>query len=127
MIAVLDDDEPVRKAVVRLLRSAGFTARSFASGGELLAEWVGTRPECLVLDLQMPGTSGLEVQRTLRSAGEEVPTILMTASDESELVDECMAAGACLCLRKPLEGEQLLEALERIHVHREGGDDPPIN
>jgi len=119
MIAVLDDDEPVRKAVVRLLRSAGFSACSFASGGELLAQWGGARPECLVLDLQMPGTSGLDVQRSLRSAGEDVPTIVMTASEESSVLDECMAAGACACLRKPLEGEQLLAALERMHVHPE--------
>jgi FixJ family two-component response regulator len=125
MIAVLDDDEPVRKAVVRLLRSAGFSARSFASGGELLAHWVGVRPECLVLDLQMPGASGLDVQRSLRSAGEAVPTILMTASDECELLDECMAAGAFVCLRKPLECAQLLAALELIHVQRD--EDRAIN
>jgi FixJ family two-component response regulator len=125
MIAVLDDDEPVRKAVVRLLRAAGFSARSFASGGELLADWVAARPQCLVLDLQMPGTSGLDVQRSLRCAGEAVPTILMTASDESDLLDECMAAGACVCLKKPLEEEQLLAALELIHVHRD--EDTSVN
>jgi FixJ family two-component response regulator len=125
MIAVVDDDEPVRKAVVRLLRSAGFSARSFASGGELLATWVGTRPECLVLDLQMPGASGLDVQRSLRSAGEVVPTILMTATEESELLDECMAAGVLMCLRKPLDDEQLLAALDRIHIHRD--EEPVVN
>ena len=125
MIAVLDDDEPVRKALVRLLRSAGFTARSFASGGELLADWVGTRPQCLVLDLQMPGTSGLDVQRSLRSSGEAVPTIVMTASDECELLDECMAAGASVCLKKPLECAELLAALELIHVHRD--EERPLN
>lgn len=125
MIAVLDDDEPVRKALVRLLRSAGFTARSFASGAELLADWVGTRPQCLVLDLQMSGASGLDVQRSLRCAGEEVPTIVVTASDECELLDECMAAGAFVCLRKPLECDQLLAALELIHVHRDA--DRPVN
>lgn len=125
MIAVLDDDEPVRKALVRLLRSAGFTARSFASGAELMAYWVGTRPQCLVLDLQMPDTSGLDVQRSLRCAGAEVPTIVMTASDECDLLDECMAAGASVCLRKPLECEQLLAALELIHVHRD--ENQPVN
>jgi len=125
MIAVLDDDEPVRKALVRLLRSAGFTARSFASGGELLADWVGTQPQCLVLDLQMPGTSGLDVQRSLRSSGEAVPTIVMTASDECELLDECMAAGVSVCLKKPLECAELLAALELIHVYRD--EERPLN
>lgn len=119
MIAVLDDDEPVRKALVRLLRSAGFRACSFNSGGELLAQWVSNRPDCLVLDLQMPGSSGLEVQRSLRSAGEAVPTIVITASDEASLLQECLTAGASVCLRKPIEGALLIAALDQAHVRRD--------
>ena len=125
MIAVLDDDEPVRKALVRLLRSAGFAACSYASGGEFLAHRRDARLQCLVVDLQMPGASGLDVQRSLRSAGENVPTIVMTSREESELLEECLAAGAFACLSKPLEGEQLFAALEQIHVQRDDGQ--PLN
>ncbi len=116
MIAVVDDDEPVRKAVVRLLRSAGFTSQGFASGQELLEAWLSEPPDCLVLDLQLPGRSGLEVQRDLRLAGARVPTIIMTASDEPCIRDECVGEGAGACLRKPLDEEALLRALERLRV-----------
>ena len=71
MIAVVDDEESVRKAVVRVLQAAGFAARAFASGTEFLESWHFDRPDCLVLDLQMPGLSGTEVQRSLRTAGRE--------------------------------------------------------
>jgi FixJ family two-component response regulator len=116
MIAVVDDDEPVRKAVVRLLRSTGYSSRGFASGQELLESWMTEPPDCLVLDLQLPGRSGLEVQRQLRSAGAHVPTIIMTASDEPSIRDECVGEGAGACLRKPLDEEALLTALERLMV-----------
>jgi FixJ family two-component response regulator len=117
VIAVVDDDEPVRKAVVRLLRSAGFSSRGFASGQELLEAWLSEPPDCLVLDLQLPGRSGLEVQRELRLAGTRVPTIIMTASDEPCIRDECVGEGASACLRKPLDEEALLRVLERLRVH----------
>lgn len=113
MIAVVDDDAPVRVALVRLLRSAGYTCRSFASGQELLESWAHERPHCLVLDLQMPGLSGLEVQRKLRSLGSDIPVIVTTASDEQRVYDECKAEHASACLRKPIEDEVLLAAIER--------------
>lgn len=116
MIAVLDDDEPVRKAVMRLLRAAGFSARGFASGRELLAVWSREPPDCLLLDLQLPGISGLEVQRRLRSTGTQVPTIVITASDEPRIRDECVNEGASACLRKPLDEHALLCALERARI-----------
>src|SRR5262245_25325865 len=113
MIAVLDDDEPVRKAMVRLLRSVGFSSRGFASADELLAAWLTDPPECLVLDLQLPGLSGLEVQRQLRIAGIRVPTIMITAIDEPRVRDECVEEGAAACLRKPVDARALLGAIER--------------
>jgi FixJ family two-component response regulator len=113
MIAVVDDDGPVRKAVVRLLLSAGYESRSFASGQELFDAWEARRPDCVVLDLQMPGVSGLEIQRRLRDAGERVPTIVITASEETSVLDECLAEGASACLRKPLDERVLLAAIER--------------
>jgi len=69
VIAVVDDEESVRKALVRVLQAARFSARGFDSGTEFLETWHFERPDCLVLDLQMPGLSGTEVQRALRKAG----------------------------------------------------------
>lgn len=63
MIAVVDDEESVRKAVVRLLHAVGYIARGFASGQAFLQSWAHDKPDCLVLDLQMPELSGLDVQR----------------------------------------------------------------
>lgn len=116
MIAVVDDDEPVRKAVVRLLRAAGFSTRGFASGQELLEAWREEPPSCLVLDLQLPGVSGLEVQRRLRLAGARAPTIIMTASDDPHARSECLSAGVAAYLRKPLDQQVLLRALEYVMV-----------
>lgn len=116
MIAVVDDDEPVRNAVVRLLRAAGFSSRGYASGQELLEAWLTEPPNCLVLDLQLPGVSGIEVQRRLRMAGARAPTIIMTASDDPDARSECLSAGAAVYLRKPLDEEALFGALEHMMV-----------
>lgn len=116
MIAVVDDDEPVRRAVMRLLRAAGYSSRGFASGQELLDAWSSEPPDCLVLDLQLPGICGLEVQRRLRRAGAGVPMIVMTASDEPRIRAECVDEGATACLMKPLDEQALLGALERAAI-----------
>ena len=112
MIAVIDDDESVRKAISRLLRTAGYTCRGFASGTELLNNWHSARPECLVLDLQMPGASGIDVQRELKAHGLNVLTIVITASDERRAINESLAEGASACLRKPVDAQTLFAALE---------------
>jgi FixJ family two-component response regulator len=128
MIAVVDDDESVCKALVRLLRSRGFSSRGFASGGALLEAWLIEPADCLVLDLQLPRLSGLEVQRYLRRAGSRVPTILITASDEPYSRDECAEEGASVWLRKPLDEGLLFGALERAQIRpdRSGqGSVPP--
>jgi FixJ family two-component response regulator len=115
-IAVVDDDAAVRKAMVRLLRAAGFNPRGFGSGQEFLQSWLTDRPDCLVLDLQMPGLAGSEVQRTLRLAAAHLPTIVITAHDEPGTRAECMELGAIAYLLKPLDQQALLEALNRALV-----------
>lgn len=112
MIAVVDDEESVRKAVVRLLLAAGFSARGFASGNDFLQNWPVNRPECLVLDLQMPGLSGIEVQRALNRSGAHVPVIIITALDSPGLREECLREGAIAYLRKPLDEALLMDALK---------------
>ena len=116
MIAVVDDDASVRKAVVRLLRVAGFKSAGFASGHELLEAWRAEPPDCLLLDLQLPDLSGIETQRRLQHAGASVPTIIMTASDDRRMQDECLGAGVSACLSKPLDQAVLFSELERANV-----------
>jgi FixJ family two-component response regulator len=114
VIAVVDDEESVRKAVVRVLQAAGFAARAFASGAEFLESWHFDRPDCLVLDLQMPGLSGTEVQRSLMMAGASFPIVIITAHDSPNLREECMRAGAIEYLCKPLDIRALVKAVSHV-------------
>jgi FixJ family two-component response regulator len=111
MIAVVDDDESVRRAMCRLLRTAGFNSRGFASGREFLEAWLTDPPDCLILDLQMPEMSGMEVQRKLCETGMAPATIFITAHNRGETREQCLRAGAAAYLRKPLERRALLEAV----------------
>lgn len=111
MIAVVDDEESVRRAVVRVLQASGFAARGFASGTDFLESWHFDRPDCLVLDLQMPGFSGTEVQQALRLAGAHFPIIIITAHDAPHLRDQCLREGAIAYLCKPLDIRALAQAV----------------
>jgi FixJ family two-component response regulator len=112
-VAVVDDDESVRKALQRLLRASDFGADTFASAQDFLASLPHTPlPDCLVLDLQMPGTSGLDLQRQVVRAGLELPVVVITGHDEPGMQARCLAAGASAYLRKPLEAGTLLAAIE---------------
>jgi FixJ family two-component response regulator len=112
-VAVIDDDESVRKALQRLLRASDFDADTFASAQAFLASLPqATPPDCLVLDLQMPGTSGLDLQRQIVRAGLRLPIVVITGHDEPGMQARCLAAGASAYLRKPLEAGKLLAAIE---------------
>lgn len=108
-IAVVDDEEPVRKALKRLLRAAGLEAEGYASGKDFLA--AERRPDCVVLDLHMPVMSGSQVLAQIRKMARRPPVVVITAHDVPEKRDECLAAGACAYLRKPLEDRLLLNAI----------------
>ena len=108
---MVDDEEAVCKAVVRVLRAAGFTARGFLSGQEFLTSWHFDRPDCLILDLQMPGLSGMEVLQALGVAGAQFPVIIITAHDAPSLPGECRQRGAAAYLCKPLDASVLLGAV----------------
>jgi len=110
-IAIVDDEEPVRKALKRLLRASGLEAESYASGKEFLEANTVRPPDCLVLDLHMPGMSGLQVLRELRAANSVLPTVVITAYDEPATREQCLAAGASAYLRKPLDERLLLNAI----------------
>ena len=113
MIFVVDDDPSVRKALKRLLSSAGFSVESFASAGELLVSEAGTRPDLLILDVRMPGRGGLELQRELAATGSRTPVIFITAYRDDRAHALAREGGAIAYLEKPIDDEVLLEAVER--------------
>ncbi len=120
MIVVVDDDESVRKAVVRLLNAAGFTARGIASVQEFLQSCPADPPQCLILDLQMPGISGGEIQRALKLMGARTAVIIITARDSPGAREECMRWGAVAYLCKPMAPGSLLNAVARALAPRGG-------
>jgi FixJ family two-component response regulator len=111
VIAVVDDEDSVRNAVVRLLEAAGFVARGFASGEEFLRTWHFDRPDFVLLDLQMPGLSGTEVQQALNVAGAHFPIVIMTAHDSPGARGACLRKGALAYLSKPFDVSALLQAV----------------
>jgi FixJ family two-component response regulator len=112
-VAVIDDDESVRKALKRLLRAANLDADTFASGREFLNSLAARVPDCVVLDLHMPGMNGLDVQQQLARSGLRVPIVVITGHDEPQARAHCLSAGAAAYLRKPLDDETLLDAIHR--------------
>ncbi|MEA3127895.1 MAG: hypothetical protein QOD67_4914 [Caballeronia sp.] len=111
-VAVVDDDDSVSRAIKRLLRSGGFEAETFKTGDDFLLMFDSIpsyRPVCLVLDVQMPGSNGLEVQR--RIAGSGIPVVFITAHDESGVREQALLAGATAYLRKPFNDELLIKAI----------------
>jgi FixJ family two-component response regulator len=112
-IAVVDDDHSVRKALQRLLRSVNLDADAYGSSREFLDALGDARPDCLVLDLQMPEMNGLELQQHLAEAGIRLPVVVITGHDEPGMQAQCMAAGASTYLRKPLDDKVLLAAINR--------------
>ena len=110
-IAVVDDEIPVRTALGRLLRLADYEVAAFGSGGEFLASLAARLPDCVILDVHMPGLSGLDVQSRLRAAHIDVPVVFITASDDLELGRAVLKAGGVRLLRKPFSNDDLLEAI----------------
>jgi FixJ family two-component response regulator len=108
---VVDDEAPVRAALGRLLRLADYDLATFASGEEFLGSLAARRPDCIILDIHMPGLSGLDVQSRLSAAHLDIPVIFITAGDDSALNQSAMDAGAIRLLHKPFSGEDLLDAV----------------
>jgi FixJ family two-component response regulator len=111
-IVVVEDDAGMSKAIERLLRAAGFQAKSFASAEELLQTAAADEADCLVLDINLPGLSGLELGRRLIAEGRARSIIFITGQDDATLRDEAQRLG-CAYFRKPFEGKELLEAIRR--------------
>ena len=110
-VFVVDDDAAIRKAVLRLLRSAGIAAAAFASPSEFLAQHDPTSPGCLVLDIAMPGFNGLQLQTTLGEKGSVLPIIFLTGHGNVSKSVQAMKHGAFDFLTKPVKDRDLLTAI----------------
>jgi FixJ family two-component response regulator len=112
-IAVVDDDEYLREALKGLLRSAGFGAETYASGEEFLRSGGLEETECLILDVRMPGMSGVELRRYLELAGHDIPVIFITAHGDDSTRAQALGESVVGFLTKPFSDDALLEAIGR--------------
>jgi len=117
LVFVVDDDEAVRTALRRLLSASGLDVQVYADGADFVDAVAVHRPDCLVVDLHMPGLSGLDVLRQLANLHVKVPAIVITAHDGAETRAQCESAGARGYLCKPLDAHVLLEAIARLTGH----------
>jgi FixJ family two-component response regulator len=117
-VFVVDDDPSVRRTTERLIRSMGFKVQTFASAKEFLNYPRPEGPACLVLDVRMPGVSGLDLQRELSQSGNQLPIIFMTAHGDIPMTVRAMKAGAVEFLTKPFKQRSLLDAI-RVSVERD--------
>lgn len=111
LIAIVEDEEPIRKALRRLLRSAGMDVKSFPSGVEFLESLTNQWPDCVVLDLQMPVMNGFEVQARLAELRVSVPVVIITGHDSDETRALALAGLPVAYLRKPVNDQLLLDAI----------------
>ncbi|MGC2399655.1 MAG: response regulator [Acidobacteriaceae bacterium] len=111
MVAVVDDDDLMRTALLGLLKSAGLLAQAFASADEFLKSGQQHATACLITDIRMPGMSGLELQAQLHADHCKIPTIFITAHGDAKMRMQAMRAGAVEFLAKPFDDEALLESV----------------
>lgn len=114
LVAIVDDEASICRALLRLLRSANYRATAFSSAPDFLASLGQETPDCLVLDLQMPVMTGFELQERLQQQAQPPPVIIITSHDEPGTRDRCLALGAACYLRKPIEGDTLINSIQTI-------------
>ena len=112
LVSVVDDDESVRESLPDLLRAFGFAAQAFSSAEEFLASDCVGQTECLILDIAMPGMSGLDLQQELSLRRQEIPIVFITAVADETLRPRVLERGAVECLFKPFSETALLGALK---------------
>ena len=115
-VFIIDDDAGMRAAMQRLLKSVGLRAESFATPQEFLQRRLPDGPNCLVLDVRLPGMSGLDVQRRLIEAGVQIPIIFITGHGDIPMTVKAMKSGAVEFLTKPFRDQDLLDAIQQALV-----------
>ena len=111
IIAIVDDDEPLREALGSVMKAAGFTTNTFATAEEFLESATRRETACLILDVRLPGMSGIELQKRLADADSTVPIIFVTAHGDASLRDLVMRSGAAGFLNKPVRSDALLREI----------------
>jgi len=124
LIAIVDDEEPVRKALMRLMRSVGLSVETFASGPEFLKSLDTRLPDCVVLDLHMPQMNGFNVQAHLARKYAALPVIIVTGHDLPNARERAMAGGASAFLRKPVLDRTLFGAISAATSSAQPGGSP---
>jgi FixJ family two-component response regulator len=119
-VFVVDDDAGVRRALDRLLRSAGYRVQTFGTAAEVLAELQRASPACLIIDVRMPECNGLELFETVRKADGGAPVIFITGHGDIAMAVRAMKAGALDFLAKPFDDEALLSAVAQAVSKVEG-------
>lgn len=120
IVYIVDDDREVRTGLESLIRSVGLRVASFASASEFQNAVRPDAPACLVLDIRMPGQSGLELQSQMRSVGIDIPIIFVTAHGDIPMTVRAMKQGAMEFLTKPVRGQDLLDAVQKAIEHDRG-------
>lgn len=113
LVAIVDDDELFRRSIERLVRSAGFRVEAFGSAEEFLERGDMDRTACAILDMKLPGMSGLDLQQRLIATPTPIPIVFVSAHDEAMMQANALRAGAVAFLRKPFDNRTLLDALSR--------------
>ena len=108
VVAVVDDEGAMRRAIVRLLSASGFATRDYASAEAFLDCPAARKSDCLVLDIDLGGMSGIELRRRLKTCGSNLPVIFITAMDRPAIQREAMEAGCIGYLPKPFAGNVLI-------------------
>jgi FixJ family two-component response regulator len=116
-IYIVDDDDSVRRALGRLLSSERLNFEAFASGEAFLASLSANTQGCVVMDIQMPGLTGHEVQENLRNHGHNIPVIALSAQDDDESRRRAHELGAVAFFRKPVDDQALLDAIQWATRH----------
>jgi len=112
-VFLVDDDASVRRALARLIKSAGHSVQTFASAREFLGTQAGEEAACLVLDVRMPGITGIDLQRELQTLNRDVPIVFITGHGDIPMSVQAMKAGALEFLTKPFGDDELLAAIRQ--------------
>jgi FixJ family two-component response regulator len=118
IVSIVDDDESIRDSVSALVRSLGYTPYAYPSAEDFLNSGAAESADCLVADIQMPGMTGIELQQALVTNGSRLPIIFITAVPDDHVTQKVLAAGAVCLLKKPCDGDVLVNCIESVLLSR---------